>query len=52
MRHGYGANSILSTIHVYPTRMEAVRLAAGRLRRAHAPPGLMKLAERLNALLR
>ena len=52
MRHNYGVNSILSTIHVYPTRMEAVRLAAGRLRRAHAPPGLLKLAERLNALLR
>lgn len=52
MRHNYGVNSILSTIHVYPTRMEAVRLAAGRLRRAHAPAGLLKLAERLNALLR
>ncbi|MXZ43622.1 MAG: FAD-binding protein [Gammaproteobacteria bacterium] len=52
MRHGYGVNSILSTIHVYPTRMEAVRLAAGRLRRAQAPPSLLKLAERLNALLR
>lgn len=52
MRHGYGANSILSTIHVYPTRMEAVRLAAGRLRRAQAPSSLLKLAERLNTLLR
>ena len=52
MRYGYGANSILSTIHVYPTRMESVRLAASRLRRAHAPPGLLKLAERLNELLR
>ena len=52
MRHGYGVNSILSTIHVYPTRTEAIRLAAGRLRRAHAPPSLLKLAEGLNTLMR
>lgn len=52
MHHGRGVNSILSTIHVYPTRMDAVRLAAGRLRRTQAPPSLLKLAERINTLLR
>ena len=52
MRHGYGVNSILATVHVYPTRSEAVRLAAGRFRRAHAPAGLLQLAERINAIMR
>ena len=52
MRHGYGVNSILSTIHVYPTRTEAVRLAAGRLRRSQVPPGLLKLAKQINSLMR
>ena len=29
MTHGYGLNRVLSTLHVYPTRSEAFRLAAG-----------------------
>lgn len=52
MQQGYGVNSIFSTIHVYPTRTEAIRFTAGRLRRAQAPQGLLKLAKRLNALMR
>ena len=52
MQHGYGVNSILSTIHVYPTRTEAIRLAAGQLRRAHTPAALLKMAERVNTWMR
>ena len=52
MTHGIGLKGILSTIHVYPTAMEANKLAAGAWRRAHAPQWLLRLAERALALLR
>ena len=52
MTHGIGLKRILGTIHVYPTAMEANKLAAGAWRRAHAPRGLLKAAERAFALLR
>lgn len=52
MTHGIGLKGILGTIHVYPTAMEANKLAAGAWRRAHAPQGLLRLAERAFALLR
>ena len=52
MTRGVGLKQLLGTIHVYPTRSEAVKLAAGVWRRAHAPAGLLALSERLNAYLR
>lgn len=52
MTHGYGMNKVLSTLHVYPTRTEAIRLASGSRRRKHAPEGLLRIAARLNGLLR
>ncbi|MBF8270280.1 MAG: pyridine nucleotide-disulfide oxidoreductase [Gammaproteobacteria bacterium] len=48
MRNDYGMNRILNTTHIYPTLAEAVRFAAGNWRRAHAPRGLLKLAEWLH----
>jgi pyruvate/2-oxoglutarate dehydrogenase complex dihydrolipoamide dehydrogenase (E3) component len=49
MKHGLGLNKLLSTIHVYPTMMEANKYAAGNWRRAHAPAAALRLAERVFA---
>ena len=45
MRHGFGLNRILSTIHVYPTLAEANKYAAGEWKRAHKPERLLRMAE-------
>jgi pyruvate/2-oxoglutarate dehydrogenase complex dihydrolipoamide dehydrogenase (E3) component/uncharacterized membrane protein YdjX (TVP38/TMEM64 family) len=37
MRHGLGVNKILSTVHAYPTYIEANKFAAGRWKKANAP---------------
>jgi dihydrolipoamide dehydrogenase len=52
MRHGIGLNKILGTIHVYPTLAEANKYAAGAWKRAHAPQGLLRWAERYHAWMR
>lgn len=52
MTHGLGLKKIMSTIHIYPTRMEAVKFSASTWRKAHAPEGLLRLAGRLLSLLR
>lgn len=52
MTHGLGLKKIMGTIHVYPTRMEAAKLAAGAWRRSHAPEGLLRQVGRLFDLLR
>ncbi len=49
MRHGLGLNKILSTTHAYPTLSEANKYAAGEWKRAHAPEGLLRWAERFHA---
>ena len=49
MRHGFGMNKILGTIHIYPTLVEANKYAAGVWKKAHAPQGLLRIAERLHA---
>ncbi|MGE0386464.1 MAG: FAD-dependent oxidoreductase [Gammaproteobacteria bacterium] len=46
MRHGLGLGKVLSTVHAYPTWMEANRYAAGAWRRAHAPAAALRLVER------
>jgi len=46
MRHGLGLNKILGTIHIYPTLAEANKYAAGNWKKAHAPQGLLKWAEK------
>ncbi|MEN8180846.1 MAG: dihydrolipoyl dehydrogenase, partial [Pseudomonadota bacterium] len=37
MKHGFGLNKILGTIHIYPTLFEANKYAAGAWKKAHAP---------------
>jgi pyruvate/2-oxoglutarate dehydrogenase complex dihydrolipoamide dehydrogenase (E3) component len=52
MRHGFGMNKILGTIHIYPTLAEANKYAAGAWKKAHAPQGLLRQVERLHRWLR
>ena len=49
MRHGFGMNKILGTIHIYPTLAEANKYAAGNWKKAHAPQGLLRFVERFHA---
>jgi pyruvate/2-oxoglutarate dehydrogenase complex dihydrolipoamide dehydrogenase (E3) component/uncharacterized membrane protein YdjX (TVP38/TMEM64 family) len=49
MRHGFGMNKILGTIHIYPTLAEANKYAAGEWKRAHAPQRLLSWLERFHA---
>ena len=46
MRHGFGLNKILGTIHIYPTWTEANKFAAGNWKRAHAPEKLLQWVAR------
>jgi dihydrolipoamide dehydrogenase len=46
MRHKFGLNKILSTIHIYPTFAEATKYAAGNWKRAHAPKSVLRWLER------
>jgi pyruvate/2-oxoglutarate dehydrogenase complex dihydrolipoamide dehydrogenase (E3) component len=52
MTHGLGLKKLMSTIHVYPTRMEAARLTAGAWRRSKAPERLLGWLGRIFDLLR
>ncbi|MEW6687886.1 MAG: FAD-dependent oxidoreductase [Pseudomonadota bacterium] len=52
MRHGFGMNKILGTIHIYPTLAEANKYAAGAWKKAHAPQGLLRQVERFHAWMR
>ncbi|NJN45904.1 MAG: dihydrolipoyl dehydrogenase [Candidatus Competibacteraceae bacterium] len=52
MRHGFGLNKILSTIHIYPTLAEANKYAAGVWKKAHAPQGTLRWLERFHAWMR
>ena len=49
MRHGFGLNKILGTIHIYPTLAEANKYAAGVWKKAHAPQGVLAKLERFHA---
>lgn len=49
MRHGFGMNKILGTIHIYPTLAEANKYAAGVWKRAHAPQRLLRWVQRYHA---
>ncbi len=46
MRHRFGLNKILSTIHIYPTFAEANKFAAGEWKKAHAPQTVLRWLER------
>lgn len=52
MTRGYGTNTILSTIHTYPTWTEALRNTTGQLRRQAASEFLLRISERINHWLR
>jgi pyruvate/2-oxoglutarate dehydrogenase complex dihydrolipoamide dehydrogenase (E3) component/uncharacterized membrane protein YdjX (TVP38/TMEM64 family) len=52
MRHGFGLNKILGTIHIYPTLAEANKYAAGVWKKAHAPQRLLAWLEKLHAWMR
>ena len=49
MRHGLGLNKILSTIHVYPSRMEAVKFTAGNWKKAQVKPWQKRWLRRFHA---
>ena len=52
MRHGFGMNKILGTIHIYPTLAEANKYAAGVWKKAHAPQGLLRRVEQFHTWMR
>ena len=52
MRHGFGLNRILGTIHIYPTFAEANKYAAGVWKKAHAPQRVLSWMEKFHAWMR
>jgi dihydrolipoamide dehydrogenase len=46
MKYKKGLNSILGTIHSYPTMAEANKFAAGNWKKANAPQGLLKWVQK------
>lgn len=46
MKHGFGMNKILGTIHIYPTLSEANKFAAGVWKKANAPKALLSLVKK------
>jgi len=49
MKHGFGLNKILGTIHIYPTLAEANKYAAGVWKKAHAPKTALAFLTRFHA---
>lgn len=52
MRHGFGMEKILATIHTYPTLSEANKYAAGVWKRQHVTRGKMEFASAMAAWTR
>jgi hypothetical protein len=48
MKHGLGLNTILATIHTYPTLAEANKYAAGEWKRNPQPQRLLAWVERFH----
>ncbi|MBF0194806.1 MAG: FAD-dependent oxidoreductase [Magnetococcales bacterium] len=48
MRHGFGMNKILGTIHIYPTLAEANKYAAGVWKKNHVSPKVMHWLEKFH----
>ncbi len=46
MKHGFGLNAILSTVHAYPTMGEANKYLAGTWRKARTPQRLLALLQK------
>ena len=49
MKHGFGMNKILGTIHTYPTLGEANKYAAGVWKRNHQPKKLLEWVAKFHA---
>ena len=49
MKHGFGLNRILGTIHIYPTMSEANKYAAGVWKKSHKPERLLEWVRRFHA---
>lgn len=49
IKHGYGLNKILGTIHIYPTLAEANKYAAGVWKKNNAPQKILKLLAKYHA---
>ncbi len=52
MKHNFGMNKILSTIHIYPTLAEANKFVAGNWKRNHAPQTILKWLETFHKWMR
>jgi dihydrolipoamide dehydrogenase len=48
MKHGFGLNKILGTIHIYPTMAEANKFVAGNWKKNHIPKKLLKLVQKFH----
>jgi len=48
MKHNFGMNKILGTIHIYPTLSEANKFAAGVWKKANAPQFVLKLVKKFH----
>ena len=48
MKHGFGMNKILETIHIYPTLAEANKFAAGNWKKNNITKNTLAWAERIN----
>ena len=49
MKHGFGLNKILGTIHIYPTLAEANKYVAGVWKKQNAPKRALAILERFHA---
>lgn len=49
MKHGFGLNKILGTIHIYPTLAEANKYAAGAWKKANAPKRALEFLAKYHA---
>lgn len=52
MKHGYGLNKILSTIHIYPTMAEANKYAAGQWKKNQDNTNILKYLEKFFKYIR
>ena len=52
MKHGFGLNKILGTIHSYPTMGEANKYLAGQWKKAHQPEKLLRFIEKFHKYMR
>jgi len=48
MRHGFGLNKILGTIHIYPTLAESNKYVAGNWKRNHKPEKLLEWVQKFH----